>query len=593
MKSLLLPRNLRRMAMHKTFLSAFESPHHQASLPGRHAVVTKVDAIEIPSSLLAQGAWILLISIAIFSVFLSGVARSQEAVAAKPAAPALEKPITLDPRLTDPGNVKKMTDAAVRFLRNDPAANEMFAKAYFSRYLPGILTDPQHSASIKTVLADLNKMLAGAASSRSEAVQAKTNQYVFGSLKPIAERNYSPQARAVAISVLARLDSKPLDMQAKLAPVPYQPTLTIFWNIIKEGQPADGVFAAALAAFHRHMMVSEGLPPQVMQAVRTRMNELLESEPPQDRSPEVHAYLQRYAIDVLDHLTQQKDPQLGSKLISIATDEKSLDLIAFHSAAKLGNLADLLKGKVENPELIMTSWSKRLLRTLESELARINAYDKPIPDRDQPRDPKDFLTVKQTETKKPTPMSRGPMEGMGGRGMEESMMEGMRGGAMGGPSMEDMQGMMEGMGPGMMGQFAVPEAKPQPAEVIAARKKINFALEYMNLGAVGSRALGLPKPARGIYAALPEDARAPVDKWITLSQAVSSALNDKSLDDRTKFREGLTAQIIYLREELGIVDEPGDGEQFEEVVGAKLAGDAPAEAGAAAAKPPAELDSEF
>jgi hypothetical protein len=581
------------MAMHRSSLPAFESPCHVAFLPGSHAILTKVDAVEIPSLLLARRLWIVLISMAITIVFLSGAAKGQEAVAVKAAAPAFEKPITLDPRLTDPANVKKMTDAAFRFLKNDPAANEMFAKAYFSRYLPGILTDPQHSGSIKTVLADLNKMLASAASSRSEAVQAKTNQYVFGSLSPIAEKNYSPQARAVAISVLARLDSKPLDMQAKLAPVPYQPTLAIFWNIIKEEKSSDGVFAAGLAAFHRHMMVSEGLPPQVMQAVRTRMNELLESEPPQERSPEVHAYLQRYAIDALDHLTQQKDPQLGSKLISIATDEKSLDLIAFHSAAKLGNLSDLLKGKVEDPELIMTSWSKRLLRTLESELARINAYDKPIPDRDQPRDPKDFLTVKQTETKKPTPLSRGPMEGMGGRGMEESMMEGMRSGPMGGPSMEDMQGMMEGMRGGMMGGFGVPEAKPQPAEVIAARKKINFALEYMNLGAVGSRALGLPKPARGIYAALPEDARAPVDKWITLSQAVSSALNDKSLDDRTKFRDGLTAQITYLRDELGIVDEPGDAGQVEEVMGANLAGDVPAEAGAAAAKAPAELDSEF
>jgi hypothetical protein len=585
------------MATHESSLSAFETPRETVSHPTGYSLATTADADQSRSLLPARRIWVFLVAMAIAIVFLGVVARAQEAAPANPPAPAVAKPQTLDPRLTDPTTVKKMTDAAARMLKNDPTANDKFARAYFSIYVPGILTDPQHAATIKNVITDLNKMISSAASSKNEAIQAKTNQFIFGSLGPIAKGNFSPQARVVAISILGRLDSKPLDQQTKTAPVPYQPALGIFWNLIKDDQAVEGVFAAALAAFHRHMTLSESVQPQVAQAVRKRMEDLLSAQPPQGRSPEVHAYIQRYAVDVLDHLTAQKDSQFGTKLISIATDEKSPDLIAFHSAGKLGNLSDVLKGKVDDPEMIMNSWSRRLLKTLESELARIKAYDRPPVDRDQPRDPKDFLTAKKPETKKPMP--GGMMEGMEGS-MDRSMMEGsmMEGSMMEGSMMEGsmMEGMMmEGMM--MEGMMGVPQAKPQPAEIIAARQKINFALEYMNLGAAGSRMLGLPKTPRGIYAALPEEDRTPVDKWITLSQAVSSALNDKSLDDRKKFSDALTAQITYMRQELGIVDEPVDDEQGEDPVGGQLAGDAPAAAGAAAAQgrkdAPSELDSEF
>ena len=139
------------------------------------------------------------------------------------------------------------------------------------------------------------------------------------------------------------------------------------------------------------------------------------------------------------------------------------------------------------------------------------------------------------------------MEGMGEMQMGDELMCPSRMNMdMGGMEME----MMMGMG------GSAPEAKPQPPEVKAARRMINYVLKQVHLGVTGSVNAGMPAGnAGGLLASVPDEKQAVVQKWVEDMQPIIEAINDKMLDDRAKFVEGLTAQIEELKLIVG-VDEP-------------------------------------
>jgi hypothetical protein len=139
------------------------------------------------------------------------------------------------------------------------------------------------------------------------------------------------------------------------------------------------------------------------------------------------------------------------------------------------------------------------------------------------------------------------MEDMMG-GMDEYDMEDM----MGGMEDYDMDDMMGGYG---MGMGRVPEAKPQPPEVLASRRKLNHVLQQIHLGVTGAAEKGSPRDPGGLLASVAEDKKPVVDEWITAMESIVTAINDEMRDDETKYLETLVEQTAALREFLGMEEE--------------------------------------
>ena len=93
------------------------------------------------------------------------------------------------------------------------------------------------------------------------------------------------------------------------------------------------------------------------------------------------------------------------------------------------------------------------------------------------------------------------------------------------------------------------EANPQPPEVLVSRRLLNKVLQQLQLGATGSRSIGMPKKGEGgLLVSVPEDKKQVVADWVTSMEEVITALNDDTLDDRKKYLEGLEAQVLVLAE---------------------------------------------
>ncbi len=126
--------------------------------------------------------------------------------------------------------------------------------------------------------------------------------------------------------------------------------------------------------------------------------------------------------------------------------------------------------------------------------------------------------------------------------------------------MPDYDDMDMGMDMDMMQMMMMPggrvQENPQPPEVIASRQQLNYVLQQVNLGVTGQPTAGLPsRTPGGILASVAPDQKKVVEDWVTEMEAVVTALNDKTLDDRKKYREGLVAQIEVLKEIAGVQDE--------------------------------------
>jgi hypothetical protein len=331
-------------------------------------------------------------------------------------------------------------------------------------------------------------------------------------------------------------------------------TFPILMKLYQDENNVDGVRAAALQGLHRHVVFGSQIAANDRTTLQTAMTQLLESPPPAGRSPQAHAYLQRYAVDILEIFRPQQDASLGVKLISISTEPKNPDLIALYSAARLGAMGATLQGQVNAPETVIDSWSRRVLDAFETELARIQNLDRPKPDSSQPQKPERFLEKKTAEKPRDPRGQMGPtgdmndMEMMDMGSMYDDMM--MQTDEM---SMDDMQ--MQMMMGGGMGRMAAQQAKPQPPEVLAARRVLNTVLQQVHLGMTGAPVKGLPTKPGGLLASAAADKKPLIEAWVTAMDPIITAINDPLLDDRKKFVEGLETQVAALREYIGIEDE--------------------------------------
>jgi hypothetical protein len=535
------------MSIRPLFLQHDRSPASRNCSPQAASDFRPVERAKELSATQGLGAsiwltWVAMLAVA-FATLVASIASGQNPNSGYDS-------IKMHAKLEDEAVVKSVAMAAKNYAttgQGDPR----LANGYFSVYIPAKMTAPDGIKYITELVDETNNLLLRAQRSNRPQVAQQLTLYIFNGMKKVAEGNYHPAARINAALVLARLDRRPANPANRTPPVPLPQTLPIMISLYENESNADGIRAAALQGLHRQ--VTLGFPqitPEDRTKITAMMTSLLDSPAPEGRPADAHAFLQRYAVDILDVLRANEDKSLGTKLISISTEPSNPDLIALYSASRLAALGPEMKGQVKEPKKVLDSWAKRVLGAFEGELARLDDYlKKPESIRSQPVKPETFLEKKKTETAA-TPASRtgmmGEMDMEMGYDMDMDMMPDMDEMDMGMSEM-DMMSMM------MMGGGRRATEKPQPPEVLATRKRLNKVLQQVQLGVTGKPTAGVPtRDPGGILASVPDDQKQVIEDWVTQLETVITELNDKTLDDEKKFREGLVTQVEALRELAGI-----------------------------------------
>ncbi|WP_372898465.1 hypothetical protein [Stieleria sp.] len=418
---------------------------------------------------------------------------------------------------------------------------------YFQQYVPAKITQPDATHQINDVMGHVRAVMDSAVRSQTPGA-GNVMRWLYGGLKPVAMGNYQPAARINAIQFIARLARPPA--QRGGVPRPYSFVLTDLKSIYDDANNPDGVRAAALQGIDRYVRYSPSNDPTlvgVKDELTQSMTQLLESDPPTGRDELAHAFLQRYAVSILTQMST--DASLGKQFVSISTNEDKPNLIALHSAAAIARLPGKMpEGDVETQE-VLKQWSKRVLAAYQAELARLAKLDKTTTTQGvrQPAAPESFLKeTKDPNEKVPAvPGMRGEsmmeMDDMYGMEMEMDMDMGMG----------EMEGMDEMMGMSMMGMGMRPlAAKPQPAEIVASRKKLNHVLQQVLLGVTGQgkvvEDVESIQATGGLMASAPADALAATKQWLTSLFEVTGQLNDSTLDTRKKYVTALQEQVATL-----------------------------------------------
>ena len=433
-------------------------------------------------------------------------------------------------------------------------SDPIMVRAYFQRYVPAKMTGANSLKELTPLMKDVNVLLAR--SQRSNPFLGKAvADLLLPPMKALATDNYHPTARINAVLLLGRMDSAPADAAGRIPPRPYLAALPTLLDVYKDENNVDGLRVAALLGLQRQVGLGfNQIPAAQKDQLRSMMTELLDSKTPVNRTDQVHAYLQRYAVDILQQLGSSEDDgkQLGVKLIGISTAPENEELIALYSAAKIGALGGSLKGQVQKPEDVLEGWARLAHDAFQSEVERLNALERTPPTQNQPIKPADVLQPKVDKSAKSSGVgSGGPdMEGdedgaMGGMGGMEGMELGAGYDESPGDGMDD-DDMFGGMG-GMFGGQTT-EYKDQPAEVIGSRRYLNKVLQQINLGATGAKSKGVPKVKGGLMLCVDEAKADVVEDWVVKLDEIITALNSETLDDREKFLEGLDEQIVVLAE---------------------------------------------
>ena len=447
------------------------------------------------------------------------------------------------------GKMEARVVAAAKSFCAGGNSDPVMVKAYFQRFVPAKMTGPTALKELTPLMKDVNSLLAR--SQRSNPFLGKAvADLLLPPMRALATGNYHPTARINAALILGRMDSTPADAGGRVPPKPYLAALPTLVDVYKNENNVDGLRVAALLGLQRQVELGfNQIPPAGRDQLRSMMTELLDSETPVNRTDKVHAYLQRYAVDILQQLGTSEDDgkELGVKLIGISTAPENEELIALYSAAKIGALGGSLKGQIDKPEEVLEGWARLAHDAFQSEVQRLNSLERTPPTPNQPVKPIDVLRPKVDKSKK----SSGA--GMGGLEFDDEDDGGM--GEMGGMDMEMGEGYGEGLDEGMDddemggmgGMFGQTTSyKDQPVEVIGSRRYLNKVLQQLNLGATGSRTKGVPKTGGGLMLSVDEAKSDAVKDWVVKLDEVITALNSETLDDRKKFLEGLEEQIIVL-----------------------------------------------
>jgi hypothetical protein len=460
----------------------------------------------------------------------------------------------IDPRINNAAAIRKMK-AETRSFASTGRGNGGAVRAYFEKYVPGKMTAPDGMDHLSEIVSDVTGYLERANKGGRPDIARGLSGLTFRSLSRVATGNHHPTARIAATVIIGGLDSRPVDVSNKKPPVPMASALPILVSLYEDDKNVDGLRAAALQGIHRHAMYSfNTMPDDVKTKLAGMMNDLLDAEAPASRDIAAHAFLQRYAVDILDYTSGGQDAQLGLKLVSISTEPKSPELIAFHSASKLATMSSVLENKIENPKDILWSWTARTLTAFEGEVARLEGMKRKPTKVRQPRDPSTHLR-KPEEKKEGRRAGNLGMQGSFATDMMTDEMMGDMGGDMG-----QFSGMMASdrdvMG-AMAGDFSrdLPKVIQEP-EVVATRRKLNHVLQQIHLGVTGSPTAGMPEgTAGGLLASVDEATKKEIEMWAEQMEDVIDEINDPQIESVQEFLLVLKEQILPLEELVDSIDD--------------------------------------
>ena len=477
---------------------------------------------------------------------LATAASGQEAPAAKPGAKQPYRFNKMDPRYGSDKAVKSMK-AEVRTFASTGDGKMTYVNAYFTKYVYPMMTSEDGNQHISEIVGDLNSYLSRASKSGRTKVHQTLTAQTARVMKPIAEGNFQPSARIAATVMLGQLDQRLADIANKRPAQPLSAALGILVSLYENENNGEGVRAAALTGIARHVAYGfPNIPADQKAKISKLMYDLLDAKPTQGRSPEVHAYLQRYAVDSLYYLQPDGDATLGEKLVSISSSEDSGDMIALHTASRIGSMSKAIEGKVKSPDRLISDWTGRAVGAFEAELERFTLMKRRAPVRGQPPAPDSFLRSTKEKAK---PSMDAMMGGMGQMGPGAGAMEGMMGqmGGMGDDAM--MQAMMQGPGRMMMG--GKPDINDQPPEIIMSRRQLNYVLQQVHAGVTGSPEKGMPSEPGGLLAAADENQKAGIQEWVEKIEVVIDGINDPVIDTEKAYLDAVGEQLKELKKLVG------------------------------------------
>lgn len=447
--------------------------------------------------------------------------------------------IEINPTMLQPDSIKVMDRARKEAPRRREAAPGSWPQwnafnAYYNQYLFPKMTQPEELTNLPAMTADILKDLRVAQSSNAtESARAIMSWSVSNATK-LAKGNYHPAVRINATLLLAQLDDR-----ASIPPVPAQATLSPLVGLYRDQAAPDGVRAAALIGLHRWTLY--GLPQlnaNARNGIVTMMLELANAPVPDNRTPGGHAYLQRYALDMLRVLyTEPRGPEITNAFVKLSTSSEVSPIISLYATAKLATLAD--GAKVDAPTDVAKAWTANVANVFASEHARLLAMTPP--------------KAAASQSGPVMPRTRGMGAGMGAGGeMEMDMMAPMGAAEMGGAEMgmsEDMMMGDMGMSEQMMGggMFGAAMANPQPPEVFASRRRLVHALECLKFGLTGSRTKESPSKPAGLGTKFPAEQRLAVTQLNDTLLEVLEEVNNKEHDTREKFTKMLVSQSSNLK----------------------------------------------
>lgn len=454
--------------------------------------------------------------------------------------------LTMPAKYADAAKLKRL-ESQVNLALSDssltPASPEWkAAEEYYNSYFPYLMAQPDGGAKMNEVTYNALQHLRRASQSATPAFRTALHAMIKGKAEMVAAsqvqgKYFRPVARINATLLLAQLDAKPA--QGGQPPVPDLSTAETLVRRLYENKDAPtGVRVVALSGIRRQaVLLGPSMNEDLKRYYMTKARDLLEGKPPagleKDKmEPAAYEFMQRYAVDIVRALGGPEEQQwLAAKLTEIVSDKNASPVIALHAARTLPKLTEGVKALKVTPTTVV-AWADRAATTLANELKRLKSLDRP-----QETTPQQSLAQAASRGAASGYGEMGMMPGM--EAMDPGMMDpAMMGGELG---MEGMPGMMPGMVPGMEGMPGMfgpmATAKPQPPEVIAARRRINANLEALLLGLAGS--LDPNKPGPGLAAAAQGEDKNQIEGLLAELRTAAEAINNPSHDDRIKFLEVL------------------------------------------------------
>ena len=407
---------------------------------------------------------------------------------------------------------------------------------YYNQYLFPKMTQPAELTNLPTMNDEILKDLRRAQSSGSTEVAKAILNWSTSNAGRLATGNYHPAVRINATLLLASLNDRP---PGASPPLPAQSTLGPLVGAVsgpeRPGRCPRGRLdrPASLDA----LWLNAAERQQRSQRHCRNDVELANAPVPENRTPEGHAYLQRYALDMLRVLYTEARGAGHHRCVceTIHLARCAVD----HLAVRHGQIATLdSSAKVPEAAEVAKAWTGNVADIFVSEQQRLLAMDPPKPAAVQ-------TGPVQPQTTRLGGMGAGMGSGMGA-GMDSEMYSAPRT-TMSSESMGMDYGEMAAPSEAMMGMGGMSLAKPQPPEIFAARRRLIHALECLKFGLTGSRSKDPARTPGGLVSKLPQEEQQSISQMNETLLEVLAEVNNKDYDTRPKFTRMLAAQSKQLK----------------------------------------------